>query len=111
MRIENFACCRNLGTNSGGKDLHTITKFIHIQNVDNVDNVQSRRFHKLWETTKNGSFVRKTGIMYENAAELCQVDNAQRNPHAMHRRNVYNNVDNVDNLFFIHKKVLIAGEL
>lgn len=43
--------------------------------------------------------------MRKNAAELCQVDNAQRNPHVIHRENVYNLVDNVDNLFFIHKTV------
>lgn len=38
-------------------------------------------------------------IIGKICAELCQVYEVEKNPHAVHRKNVYKHVDNVDNYF------------
>lgn len=76
-------------------------QFIHILNVDNVDNVDREEpsiiianHLKSWEFRR---IVRETRIMEKISGELCQSDNAHKNPHGMCGKNVYNPVDNVDN--------------
>ena len=67
--------------------------------VENVDNVDKYLDNLLWETSVTAGIVEKTWELSKLYVELCQVTYAQKNPHAIHRKNVYKHVDNVDNLF------------
>lgn len=67
--------------------------------VENVDNVDKYLDNLLWETSVIAGIVEKTWELSKLYVELCQVTYEQKNPHAIHRKNVYKHVDNVDNLF------------
>lgn len=74
-------------------------KSLLFTSVENVDNVDKYLDNLLWETAVTVGIVEKTWELSKLYVELCQVTYAQKNPHAIHRENVYKHVDNVDNLF------------